>query len=157
MKNSWTSNCYSWKSRVLMVVLSAFFSGFPHHTQNEIPYFFLTLWPIFPTNFAYLQRIFQNIGYKRLQFSNNLVLSVVKYHIYCFNELSFSTPLKPWNSLPFPDLWPISQPFLTLSANSLLFKALKKWNLIPDFFKIFLPVGTLSIQAVVYSMYWWIN
>ncbi len=49
-----------------------------------------------------------------------MVLSVVKYHIYCFNELSFSTPLK------FLTFWPISQPFLTLSANSLPFQCLKK-------------------------------
>ncbi len=51
---------------------------YPKWNSLPFPYFFLTLWLIFPTNFAwncvkyfYLQRIFQNIGYKRLQFSNN--------------------------------------------------------------------------------------
>ncbi len=41
----------------------------------------------------------------------------------------------------FRTFWPNYQPFPTLSANSLLFKALKKWNLIPDFFKIFPTSG----------------
>ncbi len=48
----------------------------------------------------------------------------------------FSTPSKTWNSLHFPDFSPISQPFLTLSANSLRFQGLKKY-LISDFLKIF--------------------
>ncbi len=63
----------------------------------------------------FIQRTFQNIGSKRLWFSNNLVLFVIKYHllflimnwvmVYIFHSFFWTT-------------WPIFQPFLTLSANS---------------------------------------
>ncbi len=122
---------------------------FPEWNYLPIPYFFLTWWSTFPTNFTwncmksfYLQRIFQNIGYERTCFFNNLVLSVVKYPLFCFwIELYFPHLRKHKIPYIFLTFWPISQPFRICQPIPYLFKALKNLNLIPDFFKIFPTLG----------------
>ncbi len=79
-----------------------------------------------------------------------MVLCEVKYHIYCFNKLSFSTPLKTWNSLPFPvllTLFPTRPDFVSQFAT---FQGLKKneiWFL--TFSRFSLPVGSLIIGTHV--------
>ncbi len=109
---------------------------FPEWNSLLFPNFFLTWWPTFPTNFTwncvksfYLQRIFQNIRYKETWFFNNLVVSVVKYSPFCFwIELYFPHLQKREIPYIFLTFWPISQPFLTLSANSLHFQSHKKYK-----------------------------
>ncbi len=105
---------------------------FPEWNSLPFPYFFLTWWPTFPTNFTwnceklfYLQKICQNIGYERTLFLNNLVLSVIKYPFCFWIELYFPH-LRKQENLPFIFLtfWPISQPFLTLSLSP--FQGIKK-------------------------------
>ncbi len=88
------------------------------------PYFFLTWWPIFPTNFAWNCVKSRGYGFLTIWFC---LRSNMKYPTFCFNELRyvFFTPLKTWNCLHLLTFWPISQPFLPLSANSLPFQGLK--------------------------------
>ncbi len=58
---------------------------------------------------------------------NNLVQSVVNYPPFCFwIELYFSHIRKHEIPYIFLTFWPISQPFLTLLANSLPFQGIKK-------------------------------
>ncbi len=76
----------------------------------------------------FLQRISQNIGYERTWFSNNLVLSVVKYPTFCLNELSYifhtfeniKFPTFSWLFDSFPNPSWLCQPI------PYLFKALNK-------------------------------
>ncbi len=72
-----------------------------------------------------------------------MVLSVVKYHIYCFNESSFSTPLKTWNSLPFD---PFPNPSRLCQPIPYLVKALKNQIWLLTFSRFSLPVGTLILS-----------
>ncbi len=98
------------------------------------PYFFMTWWPTFPTNFTwncvksfYLQRIFQNIGYKRTCFLtiwfclwSNIPLFVfeLSYIFHTFENMKFPTFSWPFDPFPKPS-W-LCQPI------PYLFKALKK-------------------------------
>ncbi len=131
-------------------------TGFPHPSQNEFPFLFPTyswlddpyslpilheiVWNIFYFTYKEYFKILDIRGYGFLTIS---VLSVVKYPIFCFNELSyiFSTPLKTkfptfsWLFNPFPNLTWLCQPI------PYLFKALKNWNLIHDFYMIFITYG----------------
>ncbi len=127
---------------------------FPVWNSLPFPYFFLTWWTTFPTNFIwncvksfYLQRIFQNIGYKRTWFFNNLVLSVfeLSYIFHTFENMKF--PTFSWLFDPFPNPSWLCQPI------PYLFQALKNLNLIPDFFKIFLTRGNPASNEFVYMWY----
>ncbi len=68
-----------------------------------------------------------------------MVLSVVKYPIFCFNELNnifhagenINFPTFSWLFEPFPN------PSLLCQPIPYLYKALTNLHLIPDFFKIF--------------------
>ncbi len=128
-------------SSILTGISGNVFTVFPHPPQNEIPYVFPTFSRLYGPhslpilyeivwNHFYLQRIYQNIGYERTWFSNNLVLSVVTYHTFCFKELSYI--FHTFENMKFPKLFfyflTHSQPFLTLSANSLPFQGLKKFK-----------------------------
>ncbi len=95
------------------------------------PYFLPILHEIVWIIFTYREyfKILDTRGYSFL----TIWLSVVKYHIYCFNELSFSTPSWPFD--------PFTNPSWLCQPIPYFFKALKKWNLIPDFFKIFPTSG----------------
>ncbi len=124
---------------------------FPEWNSLPFPYFFLTWWPTFPTNFTgncvksfYLQRIFQNIGYKKTFFKQfgsvcGQISPFVFELSYIFHTLeNMKFPTFSWLFDPFPN------PFWFCQPIPYVFKALKILNLIPDFFKIFtLPVGTL--------------
>ncbi len=108
---------------------------FPEWNSLPFPYFFQTWWPTFPTNFTwncvksfYLWRIFQKYWiWEDMFFFNNLVLSVVKYPPFNFwIELYFPHLQKHEIPYIFLTFSPISQPFLTLSANSLPLQGLKK-------------------------------
>ncbi len=115
---------------------------------------------------CYLLRIFQNIGYQSLRFSNNLVLSagqiwnippfaLTNWGIFhTFENMKFPTFYWPFDPFPNPS-W-LCQPI------PYVFKALKIWNMIPDIFNIFPTRGNpecscnLSVsnfQQIYYIVY----
>ncbi len=123
---------------------------FPHPSQNEIPYLFPTfsrldgphslpiLHEIVWNRFTYGE-YFKNIWYERTCFfltiwfclwSNiPLLIFELSYIFHIFRNMKF--PTFSWLFHPFPNPSWLCQPI------PYLFKALKKLNLIPDFFKIF--------------------
>ncbi len=125
---------------------------FPEWNSLPFPYFFLTLWPTFPTNFTwncvksfYLQRIFRNIGYERtFIFFNNLVLSVVKYPPFCFwifhNFENLKFPTFSWPFDPFPNPSWLCQPI------PYLFKTLNFLIWFQSFSRFSLPVEPIYIS-----------
>ncbi len=63
------------------------------------------------------------------------------------NSVLFLTPLPAWNSLFFPRLIdPFPNPSWPCQPIPYLSKALKKWTLIPDFFKVSLTSGNPDIS-----------
>ncbi len=126
---------------------------FPTFSWLYGPHSLLILYEIVLKSF-YLQRTFQNIGYERTWFSNNLVLSVVTYHTFCFwIELYCLHLWKDEIHYIFLTFLPISQPFLTLSANSQPFQGFNNINLISDFFKSVPTCG----NSVYYLLTWWVS
>ncbi len=143
-------------------------AGFIHHTQNEIPYLFPTFsWLYDPYSLPILHEIVWNLFiyreyFKILDTRGNSFLTIW----FCLWSNIIFIVLMNWVfqrlwkheiSYLFLTFWPISQPFPTLSANSLPFQGLKQneiWFL--TFSRFSLPVGTLckTFLLHVIFMFW---
>ncbi len=143
-------------------------TGLPHHTLNDILYLFPTFsWLYDPHFLPILHKIVWN------RFTYREYIKILDTRGYSFLTIWFCLwsnimfiVLMNWvfqhlwkHEIPylFLTFWPISQPFLTLSANSLPFQGLKKkksWFL--TFSRFSLPVGTLElimITAQIWTIY----